>query len=70
MPKVPLIFLESLSLRRVPEADLTACGFAYLGEVQTSWPDSTSYCRLMVSHRAVSIWAVDKSLAGSASSCC
>ena len=68
MPKVPLIFLESLSLRRVPEADLTACGFANLGEVQTSWPGSS--CRPMVSHRAVSIWAVDKSLAGSALSCC
>jgi hypothetical protein len=71
MPKVPLVFLESLSDWRAPEAYLIASGFANSGEVQTSAPGVHSCCRLsMVSHRIAYGLGVDQALGLSASSCC
>jgi hypothetical protein len=70
MPQVPLIFLESLSDWRAPEAYLTASVCANSGEVQTSAPGVHSCCRPMVSHRIVYGLGVDQALGLSASSCC
>ena len=70
MPKVPLIFLESLSDWRAPEAYLIASGLANSGEVHTSAPGVHFCCRPMVSHRVVYGLGVDQALGLSASSCC